>query len=73
METNQDRPVSSLTLRLNSRKAFSDQWIFARIKDRRQDLGDGLLDQPVEDGRDSQGARASCWFWNLYPFYRQGL
>jgi hypothetical protein len=26
METNQDLPVSSLTLRLNSRKAFSDQW-----------------------------------------------
>src|SRR4030042_1007155 len=43
------------------------------IKDRRQNLGDGLLDQPIKNGWNPQRAHAPCWFWNLYPSYRRGL
>ncbi len=38
-----------------------------RIKDRRQLLGSGLLDQSVQDRGDAERAGPARRFWNLHP------
>lgn len=45
----------------------------ARIEDRRQDLRDGLLDHPIQDGRNTQQPLASASLWDRYPTHRLRL